>query len=480
MNFFQVNLTAALLILAILLFRLLTVSRLSKRVFLFLWAIVFCRLLLPFFITLPEWSVRTGFSAVAQKLDQFGQTTLAQASVSQTAGNPVSHTLLVIWLVGIGVFLLTFLCLYLLNIRKLSEAIPITDNAWLDQWISVQKLRRPLRVLRSDRIASPVCYGIFHPRIILPAALGLTDTELLEFILLHEMVHIRRLDAVWKLLLSVICCAYWLNPAVWVFGYFFDRDLELSCDERVLRQLKSDKREEYANTLVGMAASISGIEFAAQGFSRASALEERIVSVMRYQKKMPIWAIVLCVLLMLGTMTAFAAAPQSADFKMPSLLDMAISLHGSPGSVLSAGEDGKLHAIEPGGNAPSQQSRESSPTSSAAAEALMPRMESGMVLVYDSGGDLTKIRNVDGSIYYFPLDEFTPKEYQGGTWFIWEDNYGYDHTKDVAYNIDTPTGMKDALAWIDKHPKIKHAEALKQSLNFQRGTQCMIYYMRDV
>jgi hypothetical protein len=67
----------------------------------------------------------------------------------------------------------------------------------------------------------------------------------------------------------------------------------------------------------------------------------------------------------------------------------------------------------------------------------MPRMESGMVLVYDSGGGLTKIRNADGSLYYFPSDE-APEEYQGATGFIWEDNYGYDHTKVLRIILTPP------------------------------------------
>ncbi|MFT9057751.1 MAG: M56 family metallopeptidase, partial [Ethanoligenens sp.] len=256
MNFFQVNLTAAVLILVILLFRLLTISRLPKRVFLFLWAIVFCRLLLPFFVTLPAWPVENGFSAVAQKLDQIGKSILTQAKVNSVSDNLASHILLVIWLTGVAAVFLAFLFLYVLNIRKLADAIPIKNTVWLDEWLAAQKLRRPLRLLYSDRVVSPVCFGIFLPRIILPASLKLENTESLKFMLLHEMVHIRRFDAIWKLLLAVTCCAYWLNPAVWVFGYFFDRDLELSCDERVLRRFKSDKREAYANTLVGMAASV--------------------------------------------------------------------------------------------------------------------------------------------------------------------------------------------------------------------------------
>lgn len=478
MDFFQVNLTAAMLIFSILIFRLLTISRLPKRVFMFLWVIVFCRLLLPFFVTLPAWTVESGFSSAAQKLDQVGKSILMQAKIDLSSDNQASHMLLVIWLTGAATFFLIFLSLYFLNIRKLSDAVPIKNCMWLDEWLAAQKLRRPVRLLCSDRIVSPVCCGIFRPRIILPASLKLENTESLKFMLLHEMVHIRRFDAIWKLLLAVTCCAYWLNPAVWVFGYFFDRDLELSCDERVLRQLRSDKREAYANTLVGMAASVSGIELATQGFSRTPALEERIVSVMRYRKKMPVWAVVLCIFLTLGTTTAFAAAPKDADFKIPKLLDMIISMRGKPGSVLSAGEDGKLHAIESGKESPSEREGGSSPSApSVPAGTHMPRMESGMVLVYDSAGDLTKIRNADASVYYFPADESTPKEYRGATWFIWEDNYGYDHSKDVAFNIDTSAGMQNARSWIDKHPKIKHPEALKQSLNFQKGTQCLIYYM---
>lgn len=97
------------------------------------------------------------------------------------------------------------------------------------------------------------------------------------------MVHIKRFDAMWKIVLSFTQCIYWFNPAIWVFTYFSSRDLQISCDEHVLHQIGHDARAPYAMALIAMAKTIESITPAEQGFSR-TALEERVTAIMHFKK----------------------------------------------------------------------------------------------------------------------------------------------------------------------------------------------------
>lgn len=290
MDFFEVNLTAALLIFSILLFRFFTVGRLPKKVFLFLWALVFLRLLFPFFVEFPTGKTVPGFADAARRISRAGYAAVPGVSAVAAGTGRSWPVLSVLWLAGSAVCLLLLLFLFLRIRARLSDAIPIRGNERIDRWRTSQKLHRTLRVMHSDRIVSPLCCGVLHPRIILPSGLDLSDTEKLEFVLAHEMVHVRRMDAVWKTLLALLCCVYWLNPAVWVFAYFFHQDLELSCDEQVLRRMQPDAREAYANALVELAASANGLDPVVQQFSGHAALKERLVSIVRCRREAPAWA----------------------------------------------------------------------------------------------------------------------------------------------------------------------------------------------
>jgi len=165
----------------------------------------------------------------------------------------------------------------------------------------------------------------------------------------------------------------------------------------------------------------------------------------------------------------FAAAPASIDFQIPQF--------GDPGLILSVNSNSTLQTINPGltGRSPSGSAQNQSSSTH------MPKMEPGMRFVYDGVGDLMKITSVDSSIYYFPTDANTPPEYQNGTFFIYNDpEKDADGNGTSFINIDIPEGLHRAQAWIEQHPKIKNQKELEASLNVQRGTKALIYYMWKV
>lgn len=103
--------------------------------------------------------------------------------------------------------------LHLRSRRELSEALP-TDDTEIQSHIFAEKFRRKITVKVSDRVTSPMTYGIVNPVIILPKNLP-ADSDEMRFALAHELVHIRRFDVLMKLVMSVAACVHWFNPLAW-------------------------------------------------------------------------------------------------------------------------------------------------------------------------------------------------------------------------------------------------------------------------
>ncbi len=103
-------------------------------------------------------------------------------------------------------------------------------------------------VFTNDEIASPLVCGLFAPKIYLPTRMDFSNTELLRHILCHETMHIRRKDNWIKAVVLVTLCLHWFNPLVWIMSKYLASDLELACDEAVLRHYdKEDEiRKNYA------------------------------------------------------------------------------------------------------------------------------------------------------------------------------------------------------------------------------------------
>src|SRR5699024_8410929 len=82
-----------------------------------------------------------------------------------------------------------------------------------------------------------------------------TDTRRLKYVLTHELIHIKRFDMLAKYVLVAALCIHWFNPLVWVMYILANRDLELSCDEAVVKTFGENEKSSYANTLISLAES---------------------------------------------------------------------------------------------------------------------------------------------------------------------------------------------------------------------------------
>ncbi len=150
-------------------------------------------------------------------------------------------------------------------------------------------MKRPILVRQSDRISAPLTYGIFRPVILMPKKTDWKNEKQLQYVLSHEYVHIYRYDTVTKLIVTLALCIHWFNPFVWVMYILFNRDIELACDESVIRQFGEKSKSAYSLMLINMEATKSGLLPFCNNFSK-NAIEERITAVMKINMDLLEWA----------------------------------------------------------------------------------------------------------------------------------------------------------------------------------------------
>lgn len=174
-------------------------------------------------------------------------------------------------------------------------AIPAVNES-VDHWLSHNTLPwRRVEIKVSTDITAPMTYGLWRPVILLPSTTNMNDWVRLQYILTHEMTHIRRCDTLWKWLMLIALCVHWFNPLVWVMCVLANRDLELTCDEIVVRRLGEKSKKTYALTLVELAQEQIHLIPLGSGFSKKP-LEERIAAILRYRKSSRGTALLSCIL----------------------------------------------------------------------------------------------------------------------------------------------------------------------------------------
>lgn len=137
-----------------------------------------------------------------------------------------------VWISGIGIMFLYFAVSVVRIRRKVSVSIPLKENIYI-----------------TDERVSPFVMGILRPRIYLPGNLG---PEEQEYIILHEKFHIRRLDHVVKPIAFAALCIHWFNPLVWIAFVLFCKDMEMSCDEAVIKRMGENIRADYSASLLAL------------------------------------------------------------------------------------------------------------------------------------------------------------------------------------------------------------------------------------
>ena len=265
MQVLDMSKTASIVILVVVLARLLLKK--APKVFSYaLWAVVLFRLLCPVTFEapvsiVPEMnSVSQGYTLSEESISVFGAGEAAYQAVGDAlnGGLGIQHIRTTektetgmtkyvttdwwsvwilfgqyVWVAGITAMLIYSAVSYLKLRKKLSVVVPLRDNIFI-----------------ADDIKSPFVVGLFRPKIYLPCNLG--DKEQ-EYIILHEQHHIKRLDHVMKALAFLALAIHWFNPLVWVAFVLASKDMEMSCDEAVIRKVDGDVRADYSASLLTLA-----------------------------------------------------------------------------------------------------------------------------------------------------------------------------------------------------------------------------------
>lgn len=322
MSLLKMSLSGTVMIGAIAVLRALLLHKLPKSAFLALWGVAAARLLIPFSFrsALSVYSLLGRLAAAGEAAANRPVASLAGIAPAQSAmpapdaaALPAADAAMpwgIVW--GMGALLCAgfFAAAYLKCLREFRASLPVEDEH-ARAWLREHRLRRPLEIRQSGRVSAPLTYGVFRPVILMPKTTDWDDGDALQYVLAHELVHVRRFDAVTKLALTGALCVHWFNPAVWIMVALANRDIELSCDEAVIRQFGERTKSAYAMTLIRMEEARSGLNPLGSHFSR-NAIEERIVAMMKI-KKTSLAALLAAIALVGGVTTAFATSAEEGE-----------------------------------------------------------------------------------------------------------------------------------------------------------------------
>lgn len=327
MTILEMSVSAALFILAATVIRALSIHKLPHKSFLFLWGLALVLLFVPLRIPSPislfSLLAGTGQAAPApvnlpaltgrSGSGGFGGFAPAPATTGQGINTAMAAPLLwaqlsplmLVWLAGCVLFAVFFLVTHLRCRRRYKMSLPC-KNAHVNEWLAAHKLHRPVQVRVSDQVSAPLTYGVLRPVILLPKGIDWSNQKQMDYILTHEWMHIRRFDVAFKFLLVAAVCLHWFNPLVWVLFVLAGRDIELACDEAVVRATGIDKKKDYALALINLEERRSRFAPLCTSFSK-NGVDERIKGIMKW-KKTTVVSVLMALVLVAGAVTVFATS----------------------------------------------------------------------------------------------------------------------------------------------------------------------------
>ena len=304
----NLSISASWLVLAVLVLRLIS-KRSPKWVNVLLWGIVALRLVLPFSIE-SALSLIPSAETVSPAAVQFdpAPTITSGVSVIDNAVNPslsehfaAAPTASVnplyvwteiagwVWLIGLGAMLLYALVSYLRLCRRVSVSLCVRENIYL-----------------CDAISSPFILGVVKPRIYLPSGL---DEVQRQNVLAHERAHLARRDHWWKPLGFALLAVYWFNPVLWLAYTLLCRDIELACDERVIRTMDESAVKTYSTVLLACSMPRKAVITCPLAFGEVG-VKERVKNALRY-KKPAFWVVAASVAVCVVVAVCFLTNPRT-------------------------------------------------------------------------------------------------------------------------------------------------------------------------
>lgn len=301
----NMSISAGWIVLIVIALRFL-LKRAPKWINCILWGIIGIRLVMPFSFesvlslipsnqtisqtpNTPRPQLDSGLTIVDTPVNDY----LAEhyyEGVTAPTGNFINLTTVIsiIWLIGI-VILITYVILSFLKLKsKIQTSVLLSDNVYV-----------------SENISSPFVLGIIKPKIYLSYNLSPEQTE---HVIAHERAHIKRGDHIWKPLGFLILTVYWFNPLMWVGYILFCRDIELACDEKVIKKLDNNKKADYSQALLSCSVSRPRIIAACPLAFGEVSIKKRIKSVINY-KKPTLWIIIVAIITSIAIAVCFLTNP---------------------------------------------------------------------------------------------------------------------------------------------------------------------------
>ena len=308
----NMSISASWLVLAVLILRF-VLKKAPKWINVLLWGIVAIRLICPFSFestlslipsaeTIPlnigmdtTPTINSGISAINNAVNPIisqSNTPMAGASI-----NPLQITIGIyeyIWIFGMIALALYTAISYWRLCRKVDTAVRYKDN-----------------IFQSENVSFPFVLGIIKPRIYLPFKM---NGQYLEHVVAHEQAHICRKDHWWKPLGFLLLMIHWFNPLMWLAYVLLCRDIELACDEKVIKELGNEQRGDYTQALVACSVNRRMIAACPLTFGEVG-VKERVKSVMNY-KKPALWVIIIAVIVCVGVAVCFLTNPKQDSYTL--------------------------------------------------------------------------------------------------------------------------------------------------------------------
>lgn len=311
----NMSITSSYVILFVIILRFLLKK--SPKVFSYgLWSIVFLRLVFPFSFesifslisintkTIPQEIIYTqapqinsGIGAIDRALNNYLPSPVAGASV-----NPIQIKIFlgqIIWLMGIGILIIYTIYTTIRLSKRLKSAKLLHDN-----------------IYQTNNIKTPFVFGVVNPKIYLPE--DLSETEM-PYIIKHEQTHIKRYDHIIKFLGFLVVLVHWFNPLVWLSFSLMSKDMELSCDEKVIKEMGPNIKKDYSNSLLTLSTGRRIIGGSPLAFGENNT-KGRIKNILNY-KKPGFWVTVLAIIVIIVAAIGLLSNPKEKEVTIPEILN---------------------------------------------------------------------------------------------------------------------------------------------------------------
>ncbi|WP_326909900.1 M56 family metallopeptidase [Sedimentibacter sp. MB31-C6] len=301
----NMSLTASYVIIFVILIRL-ALQKTPKVISYALWVVVAFRLVTPFsfesmFSLLPQTATSIPYDIVYQQKPQINSGVLSvdtmvnevlPSPIIGDSVNPMEIYLEIgasIWMIGI-IALLAYSLVSIFRLKKILKSAQLIEQ----------------NIYEADNLKTPFVLGFINPKIYLPVGL---DKEEWQYILLHEQTHICRKDHIIKITAFIILTIHWFNPLVWIAFMLMNMDMELSCDERVLKEMNVEIKKSYANSLLTLATGRRILNGSPLAFGEGN-VKWRIKNVLNY-KKPKFWVVVISIIVVIAVGIGLITNPKT-------------------------------------------------------------------------------------------------------------------------------------------------------------------------